>query len=195
MGRMPHDRSRDAYPHRRVDADLLTVDDDLPAPRTHLGEPLRVQRDSGARAQDVPLLLHDVEQPVPRQVDGHALGLVHDDAQLVQRLGDLDAVADHVLVEPVGVDGVRKMHRRLLIPAADEDERILHAEIRVVADAGDQEDVAGAVVGVEVGPVIEVAVRAAGPCDRLRDLVNGEFVHGAEHQASPPMRRRNRAPW
>ena len=58
----------------------------------------------------MPLLLDDVEQPVPRQVDGDALGLVHDDAQLVQRFDDLDAVADDVLVEPVLVDGVGQMY-------------------------------------------------------------------------------------
>ena len=68
-GRMPQDRSRDPDPHRRVDGDLLAVDREVPAPRTQLGEALRVQRDPGARAQDVPLFLHDVEQAVPGQVE------------------------------------------------------------------------------------------------------------------------------
>ncbi len=118
IGRMPHDRSR--VPIHTAGSTVISSPsiDELPAPRAHLGEPLRVQRDSGARPQDVPLLLHDVEQPVPRQIDGDALGLVQDDAQPVQRVGDLDAVAHHVLVEPVGVDGVRKVHRRLRRPRA-----------------------------------------------------------------------------
>ena len=141
------------------------------------------------------LFLDDVEQPVPRQVDGHALGLVHDDAQLVQRIGDVDAVAEDVLVEPVLIDGVGQVHRRLCVSTSYEGERVLDTEVGVVADAGDQEDVAGAVVGVEIGPVVEIAVRAARPRDRLRELVDGELIHGAEHQASPPMRRRSRAPW
>ena len=153
----------------------------------------------------MPLLLHDVEQSVPRQVDGHALGLVHHDAQFVQWIGDIDAVTEHVLVHSVLVDRIRKMHGRLYIawfdvaagaaPAPDKHESVLDSEVGVVPDAGDEEDVAGAVVRVEVGPVIEVAVRRPRPCDRLRNLVDGEFVHGAEHQASPPMRRRRSAPW
>ena len=102
-------------PYRRVDGDLLAVDDDVPTPRAHLREPLRVQRDPGTRPQHVPLLLDDVEQPIPRQVDGHALGLVHDDAQLVQRVGDLDAVAADVLVEPVLVDRVGQVYGGLLV--------------------------------------------------------------------------------
>ena len=150
-----------------------------------MGEPLRVQRDSGAGPQDVPLFLDDVEQSVPRQIGGDALGFVQDDAQRVQRLVDLDAVAEDVLVEPVLVDRVGQVHRRLLVTAPDEHERVLDAEVGVVADAGDQEDVAGAVVRVEVGPVVEVAVRRTRPCDGLRNLVNGKFVHGAEHQSSP----------
>ena len=55
---------------------------------------------------------------------------------------------------------------------------------------GDHEDVAGAVVRVEVGAVVEVAVRGPGPGDRLRDLVHREFVHRSEHQyALSPMSR------
>jgi hypothetical protein len=46
-----------------------------------LRKPLRVERHPGARTQDVPLLLDDVEQSIPGEIDGHALGFVHHDAQ------------------------------------------------------------------------------------------------------------------
>ena len=65
---------------RRVDGDLLTVDRRVPAPRAELGEPLRVEGDPVARPQDVALLLHDVEEPVPGEIDCDALGFVHHDA-------------------------------------------------------------------------------------------------------------------
>ena len=96
-------------------------------------------------------------------------------------LDDLDPVVHHVLVEPVLVDGVRNVHRRLRIPAPDQEERVLHAEVGVVADAADHEDVAGAVVGVEVGAIVEVAVRGSRPCDRLGKLMYRELVKGPEH--------------
>ena len=42
--------------------------------------------------------------------------------------------------------------------AGNQEECVLDPEVGVVAETGDQEDVAGAVVGVEIGTVIEVAV-------------------------------------
>ena len=72
-------------------------------------------------------------------------------------------VAVDVLVEPVVVDGVAEVDRGLLVAPPDEHERVLGAQVGVVADAGDQEDLAGAVVGVEVGPVVEVAGRWCRP--------------------------------
>ena len=103
------------------------------------------------------------------------------DPQFVQRLDDLDAVTVDVLVEPVLVDGVGNVHRGLRIPAPDEQERVLDPEVGVVADAADQEDVPGAVVGVEVGAIVEVAVRGPRPRDRLGYLMYRELVERSEH--------------
>ncbi len=187
-----------ADPGGRVDGDLFAVDHQMPAPGTQLGESLRVQGDLGTRPHHVALLLHHTEESVPGQIAGDALGLVENDAQLLQRRGDLDAVAVDVLVQAIGVDGVGQVHRGLVIPSSDEQEGVLDPQVGVIADAGDDEDVAGAVVGVEVRPVIEVAVGGAGPGDRLGDLVDGEFVKRSKHsQASPSSatRRRNTPPW
>ncbi|COX01231.1 Uncharacterised protein [Mycobacterium tuberculosis] len=63
------------------------------------------------------------------------------------------------------------MHRGLYVRTPDQHERVFHAQVRVVADTGDQKDVPGAVVGVEVGAVVEVAVGGARPGDRLGKLM------------------------
>ncbi len=137
----------------------------------------------------MPLFLNDVEQAVPGQVDGDSLGLLEDDAQLVQRLHHLDPVAVDVLVQPVLVDGVGQMHRRLHVAPAHQHERIPDAEVRVVADPADEKDVSGAVVGIEVRAIVEITVAGTRPGDGLWNLVNGIFVEGPEHHASSPMNR------
>ena len=108
-----------ADPGGRVDGDLFAVDHDVPAPRTQLGEPLRVQRHPVAGAQDVALLLNDREECLPGQVAGDPLGLVEHDAQRLQRFDDLDAVAVDVLLQSVLVDGVGQMHRGLRVTQSD----------------------------------------------------------------------------
>jgi len=63
------------------------------------------------------------------------------------------------MVQPVLIDGIGQVHRGLRASAAGhQQEGVLDPEVRVVADAGDDEDVAGSVMGVEVGAVVEVAV-------------------------------------
>src|SRR6201988_2053582 len=158
-GRMPQDRARVPKPGFGVDGDFLAVDDDPTAPAAQLGESLRVERHPVTRTQNVRLFLDDIEQPFPGEIGGDAFGFVEDQAPFVQRLLDLDPVAVVGLVEPVLVDRVGEMHRGLGVAAPDEHERVLDSEVGVVADAADDKNVAGAVVGVEVGAVVEVAVR------------------------------------
>jgi len=125
------------------------------------------------------LLLDDVEQALPGEIGCDALGFVESDTQLVQRIDDLDAVAVDVLVQAVLVDGIGQVHRGLGVAAPDEQECVLHPEVGVVADAADDEDVPGAVVRVEVGAVVEVAVRGTRPRDRLGNLVYRKLVERA----------------
>ena len=160
-----------------------------------LGETLGIKGDLGAGSHHVALFLHDVEEALPDQVAGDALGLLQHDAQFPQWLKDLHAVAVDVLVQPVLVDRVGEVDRGLDITAPYEQEGVLDPEVGVVADSTDDEDVAGAVVGVEVGAVVEVAVRGAGPGDRLGELVDGVFVERAEHGHSSPISRFSRPPW
>ena len=150
------------------------------------------------------LLLHYREQAFPGEVEFDALGLLHDDPNRLQRIHDLDAVPVDVLVKPVLVDGVGKVHRGLLMgvtavlaaaATGDQHVGVLDPEVGVVADAGDQEDLSGAVMGVEVGAVVEVTVRGARPGDRLGDLVDGVFIERSEHQGASPISRFSSPPW
>ena len=56
-----------------------------------------------------------------------------------------------------------------------------HAEVRVEAEAGEEERVAGAAVGVEVVPVVGVAVGADHVGHRQRGLVDRVLVERVEH--------------
>ena len=178
---MPQDRSRLPIQVAGSTANFLAVQDDPAAPAAELGEPLRVQRHTITGTHDVRLLLDDVEQAFPGEIGCDAFGFVENDPQFVQRLDDLDAITVDVLVEPVLVDGVGQVYRGLGVAAPDEQECVLHPEAGVVADAADHEDVPGAVVGVEVGAIVEVAVRGARPRDRLGDLMYRELVERSEH--------------
>ena len=181
-----------AEPGGRVDGDLLAVDHDGAAPGAQLGEALGVEGDPAAGAQHVRLLLDDVAGALPGQVGGDPLGLLEDDPDLLERVGDLDAVVADVRVHPVLVDQVGEVHGGLLAVAGDQEERVLGAEVGVVAQPGDHEDVAGAVVGVEVGAVVEVAVAAVGLRQRQRRLVQRELVQRAD-AAHVTLRPRSRS--
>ena len=159
---------------------LGAVDRDVALPRADLGEALGVEGDARPGAHHVRHLLQGGERAGPGEVGGDPLGLVEDHPHLLQRLEHLEAVGADVLVHPVVVDGVAEVHGRLLVAAADHEEGVLGAEVGVVAVAEDGEDVAGAVVGVEVGPVVEVAVARGGVRDRQRRLVDRVLVEAAE---------------
>ncbi len=178
-----------ADPSVGSDRDVGPVDRDGALPGADLREALGVEGDPRPGAHHVRLLLHDVEGPFPGQVERDALGLLERDPQAAQRFDHLEAVAADVLVEPVVVHRVREVYGGLLIAPADQHEGVLRAEVRVVAQAGDQEDLAAPVVGVEVAPVVEVAVAGACPRDRQRHLVEGVLVETADHQPVTPRPR------
>ena len=136
------------------------------------------------------LLLDDREQALPGEIDLDALGLLHDDPHRLQGVDHLDPIAVDVLVEPVLIDGVGQVHRGLLMGRTAvlattapgyQQVGVLHPEVRVVADAGDEKDLAGAVMGVEVRAVIEVTVRRSRPGDRLGHLMDGVFIERSKH--------------
>ena len=192
-GRMPHERSR--VPTQRSGVTAISVPSTAmrALPGAHLREPLGVQGDPRPGAHHVRLLLDDVEGALPGEVESDALGLLQHHAEAAQRLEHLEPVAPDVLLQALAVDGVGEVHGGLLVAAAHEDEGVLGAEVRVVAQTGDHEDLAAAVVGVEVAAVVEVAVRGAGPGHRQRHLVDRELVEPTDHQAPTSARSWSRS--
>ena len=190
-------------PGRGVHGDLVAVDNEMSAPGTQLGEALGVQCHAVARPEHMALFLNHREEALPGEIKLDALGLVHDDPQGLQRIDDLDAVSVDVLMQPVVVDGVGQMHSGLLVGVAavlsaatarNQHEGVFDREVGVVADTGDQKDPAGAVMGVEVGAVIEVAIRGSRPGDWLGHLVHGVFVKWSERHAVSSINRFNSPP-
>ena len=173
---------------RRVVGDLhpLVVDLDPPLPRPDLCEAARLERHPTVGEHGVRVLQRGGEQAAPREVRGDALRALEGQPDLPQRLDHLQPVPADVGIEAVVVDGVAHPHRRLRVAAADHEVRVLHAQARVVADPGEHHEAALAVQHVEVGAVVEVAVRGGRPRQGRGRLVDGELVERAQvHGALP----------
>ena len=81
---------------------------------------------------------------------------------------------------PRSTSGAEAAHHVLGAAVAHVDERVDHAEVRVLAVAEDGEPVTRARVHVEVVAVVEVAVARGGVGDELGRLVDGVVVPGGE---------------
>ena len=101
---------------------------------------------------------------------------VADQPELLQRLDHLDPVRPDLEVERPLVHRVRAAHAPLRVAAAHGGVGVDHAEVRVDPAAGDEEDVAGAVVRVVVAAVVEVAVAGRHVAERQRRLVDRVLV-------------------
>ena len=101
------------------------------------------------------------------------------DPQPAQRLEHLDPEGPDGEVAPVG-QRRRGAHDVLRAAVAHVDERVDHAEVRVLAVAEDGEPVTRARVHVEVVAVVEIAVARGGVRDELGRLVDGVVVPGGE---------------
>jgi hypothetical protein len=165
----------------------LAGDPQLAHPRAHLREPRGVQDRARAEAQQVLRLLHRLERARPRQVEADAVLVpVADEPQPRQRVEHLDPVRAHPLVEPVVAERVREPHRPLPIALAHRRVRVDHPEVRVDAQAGDEEQLGRARMRVEVAAVVEVAVGARDVGERQRRLVDRELVERDGHQKYVP---------
>ena len=76
----------------------------------------------------------------------------------------------------------------LLGADGDGDERVGHAEVRVLAEPGDHEQLVAARVHVEVVAVVEVAVRRGDVVEGVTRLVGEVFVEGSEGHPGGPFR-------
>jgi hypothetical protein len=111
---------------------------------------------------------------------------VADQAELLEGLHDLEAVGADRLVHAVVAERVGGPDHVLAVAATHAGEGVDDAEVGIDAEAGDEEHLAAAVVGVEVAPVVEVAVAAGGVRQRQRGLVQRVLVDGdGRHGDSP----------
>src|SRR5207302_4928209 len=101
--------------------------------------------------------------------------------QAAQWLQHLDPVRTHALIETIVAERVGAVDRPLAVAATNGDVGVDDSEVRVHAEATDQEDVTRAVVGVEVAAVVEVAVAGTDVLHRQRRLVDRELVEGNWH--------------
>ena len=83
---------------------------------------------------------------------------VADHPELLERFHDLDAIRADGLVHPVVTEGVGGAHGVLGVPPSHTGEGVDDPEVGVDAESGDEEDLAAAIVGVDVAAVVEVPV-------------------------------------
>ncbi len=85
------------------------------------------------------------------------------------------------MLEAAVAEGIGEVNGALMVAASHERERVGDAKVRIHAEPGDQKEVVGAIVGVEVAAVIRVAVGAGDVCQRQRHLVQRVFVKWDGH--------------
>ena len=129
-------------------------------------------------------LLERLDHAGEREVGRDApLVVVAADAQLLEPCDDLDAERADRGVHAVAAELARRAHRVLLLPDRDGDERVGDAEVRVLPEPDDHEQLVAARVHVEVVAVVEVPVGRGDVVERVRRLVREEVVERAEWHA------------
>jgi hypothetical protein len=171
-----------AQPPVRRHRDLLAVRLDLARPRAHLREAACVEREPAALTPDVARLLDRRERAVPCEIEREALGPgFADQPDLLERLDDLDPVRSDLLVEPLVAERVGHADRELAVAPAQRGVRVDDAEVRVDPEPGDEEQLPGAVVGVEVTTVVRVAVTRVDVTHGQRRLMDRVLVERDRH--------------
>ena len=128
-------------------------------PGTALGEALGVEHHLGAIAKQMRRLVDGGERTAPVKVEGDPpFVALAGESEFLERVEDFDAVRADLLVHAIRTEGIGHADRVLEIATADAGERISDAEVRILAEAGDEEDLAAAIVSVQVAPVVEVAI-------------------------------------
>ena len=118
--------------------------------------------------------------PLEVHLDAVVVGAAGD-PEPVQALDDVDRDRPHPCVHPIDAELPRRPNDPVDAVLQDDDEGVRHAEVRVLAHAGDEEQLVAAVVQVEVVPVVEVPVARAHVAHRLGDLVDGIVIEWRQH--------------
>src|SRR5262245_10355986 len=137
-----------APPAVRRDLEALVADAEPPRPAAGLREARGVEEHASVAADEVARLLVRRDRALPDEVEGDpVLGLVEREAQAPQRLEHLDPERTHAGVAPVA-ERARGADDEMPRAAARDGERVLDAEVRVLAHAHHEEELGAR--GVEV---------------------------------------------
>ena len=171
-GRTPHERSR--VPHQRsgVTAMRSPPTSSAAAPAARLREAQRVEQHAAVLADVLARLLERRDRALPGQVAGEpVLVRLEHEAQLPERLrAPRRGTARRSC--PCGRRARATRAPRGGAAAPHARERVLHAEVRVLAQPHHHEQLVARAVQVEVVAVVEVAIAGADVADRLGDLVD-----------------------
>ena len=166
----------DPPPGVRGDIEGASARLDRARPASGLGQAHRVEVHPTVAPQVLAGLLERRDRPVPREVEAHTeLVLVEDDAQLVKGTNHLDAERTDAGVHPVP-QLTRGPNHPVIAARHHDRERVLHRQVRVLAQTEDQQRFAVVGMAVEVVAVVEVAVARRGVTNRLGGLVDREVV-------------------
>jgi len=129
------------------------------------------------RAVQVPGLEVSRIETLPRQIEVQpVLVRLEHHPHPAKAFQDLDPERAHGRVRPIGAQLAGGSHHAMDAPVIHHREGVGHAEVRVPAHAGHEQQPVVACVAVEVVPVVEVAVARPHVAGGLRDLVHGEVV-------------------
>ncbi len=158
------------------DGELRAGDREGARPESRLGQPLGVEDHPPLAAQVLAGLGHGRNVALPRHVHGHVvLGRVDDDPQPAERLEHLDVERAHGKIRPI-LKRLRRSHDVLRPAEPHVDERVDHAQVRVLAEPENGGPLGADRVHVEVVAVVEIAIAGPRMCDELRRLMNGKIV-------------------
>ena len=171
-----------AEPGGGVDGERRAGDPHLTGPRAHLREPRALQDVAEPVADHMRLFLDRRERALPGEVEADpVLVAVAHHPHTLERVEDLDAVGTDPLVHAIRTERVGEACRVHRVAQLHGGVGVDHAEVGVGPEAGDHEDLAGAVVRVEVAAVVEVLVAGADLAHRQRRLVDRELVERMQH--------------
>jgi hypothetical protein len=119
----------------------------------------------------------------PGEVEPESV-MVEDHAEPFEWIEDLDPVGAHLLNPAVVTKSIGHADRELPVSLTDGGVGVDDPEVRIDPETGDQKNLAGPVMGVQVTTIVGVAVAGHHVSHGQRYLVHGVFVEGHRHEVS-----------
>ncbi len=175
-------------PSVRGETDLSVTDFEGAVPGSDLGEAGGVEDDpvelpiemAGLEVGLGESLVHGVEFDTP------LVGL-DDHSHLFEPFDHLDPDRSHRGIHPIGAEGLGGADHPVVLTPQDGNERVRHAQVGVLADSDDCEELVrspvyvASAMDVEVVAIVEVAIRGPHVAHGLGDLMDRVVVKGGQH--------------